>query len=139
MEPDLTVVEGVAPEDENIIFERLKAHNRARFGDSNRRELAIPLRNADGEIVGGLTGYTIRDWLYVAMLFVPEELRGRGIASRMLALAEDEARARFCIGAYIDTMNPDALRLYLKLGYREFGRLHGFSGDHFGTWLAKRF
>ncbi|MDE1158065.1 MAG: GNAT family N-acetyltransferase [Neorhizobium sp.] len=136
---DLTVTQGIAPDEEAIILERLKTYNLQSFGESGRRELSVPIYDDGGAITGGLVGYTGRGWLYVSMLYVPENLRGRGIASRMLSLAEDEARNRGCIGAYIDTMNPQALALYRKRGYREIGRLDHLAGGHLVTWLAKRF
>lgn len=139
MDIELKLTEGVAPEEEEIILNRLKAYNVATFGQSDRRELAVPLYDDGGKVIGGLTGYTGRGWLYVAMLYIPDALRGRGLAARMLDMAEAEARARGCIGAYIDTMNPQALRLYLKQGYREIGRLRDLPGGHSVTWLEKRF
>jgi GNAT superfamily N-acetyltransferase len=139
MGSELKVTEGIAPSEEAIILDRLKAFNLAAFGQSDRRELTIPLYGDEGEIRGGLVGYTGRGWLYVSMLYIPEELRGQGLASRMLAMAEDEARKRGCLGAYIDTMNPAALKLYLKLGYTKIGGLNALADGHVITWLAKRF
>jgi len=139
MDIELKLTEGVSPEDEDIILEHLKAYNVASFGQSDRRELAIPIYDDHGNLLGGLTGYTGRGWLYIGMLFVPEKMRGKGLAARMLDMAEQEARTRGCIGAYIDTMNPDALSVYFKQGYIEIGRLKGLAGGHNVTWLEKRF
>ncbi|WP_052182729.1 GNAT family N-acetyltransferase [Rhizobium sp. YS-1r] len=139
MDIELKLIEGVTPEDEEIILDRLKEYNVDTFGGSGRRELAVPLYNPDGNLVGGLTGYTGRGWLYISMLYIPEELRGRGLAGRMLEMAETEARSRGCVGAYIDTMNPRALKLYRKQGYSEIGSLNGLTGGHTVTWLEKRF
>ena len=38
-------------------------------------------------------------WLHVENLFVPAALRGRGLGTRILAMAEAEAQARGCVGA----------------------------------------
>lgn len=136
---ELKVTEGIAPQEEALILQKLRAFNIATFGESDRRELTIPLYDDEGTVSGGLVGYTGRGWLYISMLYIPENLRGQGLAGRMLAMAEDEARRRGCIGAYIDTMNPLALNLYQKLGYGEIGKLDALSGGHIVTWLAKRF
>lgn len=135
----LQLTEDIEPQDEAFILDRLKAYNVETFGQSDRRDLAIKLHAEDGALIGGLTGYTGRDWLYISMLFVPEEMRGRGLAARMLDMAETEARARDCIGAYIDTMNPQAARLYRRLGYAEIGSLRHLAGCHCITWFEKRF
>lgn len=136
---ELKVTEGIAPLEEDAILQKLRAFNIATFGESDRRELTIPLYDDGVEISGGLVGYTGRGWLYVSMLYIPEHLQGQGLATRMLEMAEDEARKRGCIGAYIDTMNPAGLSLYQKLGYAEIGKLDALSGGHVVTWLAKRF
>lgn len=139
MDIDLKLTEGMNADEEDFILERLMTHNAITFGPSNRRELAVPLHGEDGDLIGGLTGYTGRGWLYISMLYVPDELRGQGLAGRMLDMAEAEARARGSIGAYIDTMNPEALKLYRKQGYTEIGTLKGLEGGHSVTWLEKRF
>jgi ribosomal protein S18 acetylase RimI-like enzyme len=136
---ELKITQGIAPQEEALILQKLRAFNIEIFGESDRRDLSIPLYDAAGEIDGGLVGYTGRGWLYISMLYLPEHLRGQGLATRMLEMAEEEAQKRGCIGAYIDTMNPDALGLYRKLGYGEIGRLEALSGGHVVTWLAKRF
>ena len=64
-------------------------------------------------------------------VFVPAELRGRGIGRELSEAAEEMARVRghgqISIGASIE--NEGALRLYRRLGYRDAGlapkRVHG--------------
>jgi ribosomal protein S18 acetylase RimI-like enzyme len=135
----LKITKGITPDEDKQIFERLRDYNLEAFGQSNRRDLCIPLRDEHDAITGGLVGYTGRGWLYVSMLYIPGELRGQGLATRMLQMAEDEARNRQCTGAYIDTMNPAALGLYLKLGYEIIGKLDDLDGGHSVHWLQKRF
>lgn len=136
---DLVVSDVVTPEMEEAIRGPLVAYNNARFGESSKRDLGIYLRSETGEITGGLIGWTARDWLYVQLLFIPDENRGHGLAGRLLSMAENEARARGCVGAYLDTMNPDALQTYLKYGYRIIGKNGPMSGGQFITWLNKVF
>jgi GNAT superfamily N-acetyltransferase len=131
----LTVSDRLTPEEEKAVRDPLVAYNIARFGTSDRRDLAVLLRSDTGEIEGGLTGHTARGWLYVQLLFIPEHRR----AATLLTLAEEEARARGCIGAYLDTMNPDARRTYLKAGYVPLGELQHLTGGQSITWLCKRF
>lgn len=124
---------------EKAIREPLVAYNIARFGESDKRELNITIRDEDNTVTGGLVGHTARGWLYVQLLFVPETMRGQGTASKLLAMAEDEARKRGCVGAYIDTMNPDALRTYERCGFTKIGTLGPLSSGQSITWLEKRF
>jgi GNAT superfamily N-acetyltransferase len=136
---DLTVTDAITPEDEKAIEAPLVAYNIATFGKSDKRDLNIPLRNTEGAVEGGLVGYTARGWLYVRLLFIPEAARGQGLASRLLAMAEEEAKRRGCIGAYLDTMNPEALKTYQRCGYRLIGQHGPLTGDMRISWLSKRF
>lgn len=123
----------------DAILASIKAHNDAMLGPTDRKDVFIPITAEDGTVDGGLVGYTGRGWLYVELLAVPERLRGQGIAGKLLALAEEEARARGCVGAYIDTINPVACRAYERAGYSVFGRIESFAKDYDICWLIKRF
>ena len=89
-------------------------------------------------LVAGISGYTAWGWLYVQWLWVDEAQRGQGLAGRMLAAAEEEARVRGCHAAYIDTFNPVALKTYLRAGYAPFGVLENFPTGRTRTFLQKQ-
>jgi GNAT superfamily N-acetyltransferase len=122
-----------------VILAGIRAHNDTLLGPTDRRDLFIPLTDADGQTDGGLVGYTGRGWLFVELLLVPDRLRGRGMAVRLLEMAEQEARARGCIGAYIDTINPIARRAYERAGFQVFGRIENFASGLEICWLIKRY
>ena len=136
---DLVMSDVVTPDMEDAIRGPLVEYNTARFGESGKRDLSICLYSEDRTVAGGLIGWTARDWLYVQFLYIPEENRGHGLAGRLLTMAENEARARGCIGSYLDTMNPDALQTYLKYGYKIIGKNGPMSGGQFMHWLNKVF
>ncbi|OJU06388.1 MAG: GNAT family N-acetyltransferase [Rhizobium sp. 63-7] len=121
------------------IGDALTAFNTADVGPSGRQGLAVLLRDDNGAVVGGLAGFTAWTWLYVQWLFVPEALRGRGIAGQLLAAAESEARRRGCGGAWIDTFSETALAAYQRQGYAVFGALPGFPPGRTRWFLQKRF
>lgn len=111
--------------------------NESDVGPSGRRTLAVFARDDAGAIVAGLSGYTAWGWLYIQWLWVAEAARGRGLAPGLLAEAEAEAIARSCHGAWIDTFNPVALRVYEAAGYVPFGRLDDFPQGRARTFLRK--
>lgn len=128
----------VVPEvEKETIYSSLVAHNAVMLGASPATPLYIPLKTADGTVDGGLIGTTRRGWLNVDYLYVPERLRGQGVAAALLQMAEDEARRRGCKGAFIDTANPAARRVYERQGYEILGTLEGYTESHSITWMRK--
>jgi len=101
------------------------------------RPLTLLLRNAEGEVVGGLLGQTEWGWLLVKTLAVQERRRGRGYWTKLLAMAEAEARARGCHDVYLDTFSFQARPFYEKRGYTVFGVLEDFS-EHTRYFLRKK-
>lgn len=129
-----------SPEIRQAILTEIRAFNARLFKDERPgRDLAIALRDpGTNEIVGGLWGRTAGGWLVIELIFVPEALRGQGVASRLVAMAEAEALARDCHAAWLDTLNPEALRLYERLGYRRFGELKDYPRGGSRYFLEKR-
>ncbi|MBN9360632.1 MULTISPECIES: GNAT family N-acetyltransferase [unclassified Devosia] len=134
----VSVTETPTAEDLAVIGGRLTAFNEADVGPAERRLLAVVVRDEAGSIVAGVSGYTAWGWLYVQWLWVAEEQRGAGLAGRMLAAAETDAKARGCHGAYIDTFSPVALKTYQRAGYLPFGALEDFPPGRTRTFLQKR-
>lgn len=125
------------PDELARLGEALTAYNDADVGPSGRLPLAVFLRDAAGQVVGGISGYTAWGWLYIQWLWLAEGQRGQGAAARLLAAAEAEAGARGCQAAWIDTFNPVALRAYQKAGYTPFGALPDFPKGRSRTFLMK--
>lgn len=134
----LSVTGNPATADLELIGSHLSAFNETDVGPADRTALAVLVRNDAGELVAGVSGYTAWGWLYVQWLWVAEDQRGQGLAARMLAAAEAEARLRGCHGAYIDTFSPVALKTYERAGYAPFGKLDDFPKGRTRTFLQKR-
>ncbi|UJW87720.1 GNAT family N-acetyltransferase [Devosia sp. SL43] len=133
----ISVSDDPAPDDVARIGSALTDFNAADVGPAGRRPLAVFVHDAAGEMVAGISGYTAWGWLYVQWLWVSAEMRGQGLAGRMLAAAEAEARDRSCHGAYIDTFNPHGLHVYQKAGYAVFGALADFPPGRTRHFLSK--
>jgi GNAT superfamily N-acetyltransferase len=122
--PEIIVTDEPDPNDRDAIVKPLIAFNTDVFGPSAFRPLAVLLRDPEtGETTGGLWAKSSYDWLYVELLYVPEELRGRGVGGRLMQRAEDEALARGCAGVWLDTFGFQARAFYEKRGYVAFGEL----------------
>jgi GNAT superfamily N-acetyltransferase len=117
----------------------LRAFNVARIGEPGEELVHILLRDGSGAVVGGLLGHIRWRWLYVAKLWIDEAHRGGGHGRVLMAEAESLARARQCLGSYLDTFEYQARPFYEKLGYRVFGTLEGYPPGYRQYHLAKRF
>lgn len=117
-----------APDDRmrRAIVGPLLAYNDDQTGTSDFKPLAVMLADADGTSVGGLWGRTAYGWLFVELLLVPEPLRGRGLGRQLMQRAEQEAVARGCHGAWLDTFEFQARGFYERLGYDCFGELSDY-------------
>jgi GNAT superfamily N-acetyltransferase len=132
VEPD------AARADVETVRNGLRAFNVARIGAPDEVATQVFLRDADGQVVGGLLGEIRWRWLYVAKLWVADEQRGRGYGGDLLAAAEEFAREHDCIGVYLDTFEYQARPFYEKYGYELFGTLDGYPPGYRQYHLAKR-
>ena len=105
--------------DINEIHEMLREYNLSRREASANVPIGIFYEDEDGRKSAGLTGETFGNWLCIKFLFVSEPLRGKGIGSELLELAEREAKRRGCKYAFVDTFSFQAPAFYKKHGYRE--------------------
>ena len=142
VEADIRQVAAPSAADRAVILEPLGAFNNKQIGASapqTDRGLARLIENDGGEIVGGLWGDVYYDWAWLELLVVPEAGRGQGLGSRLLAMAEDEARALGCVGVWLDTFSFQARGFYERHGYEVFGTLDEFPAPHQQFFLRKQF
>jgi GNAT superfamily N-acetyltransferase len=102
------------------------------------RPLAVLLQDPAGADIGGLWGRTARGWLHMDTPFVPDALRGAGLGSRLVRMAEAEAERRGNRGAWLDTFSFQARGFYERLGYSVFGTLEDYPPGHRRHYLCKR-
>lgn len=133
------VVEEDVPDGRDTILQKLIDFNAQNAPPANFKLLGIFLKDADGKTIGGLWGRSAYEWLFIELLFVPEELRGQGVGTSLLRQAEEIARARGCTGVWLDTFEFQALPFYQKLGYSIFGELKDHPRGISQYWLQRRF
>ena len=90
-------------------------------GYQDYRPLAIFVRDSLGAIIAGLTAYTWGGTLRILVLWVHENWRKHGYGTQLLAAAEQEALARGCKQAVVDTHSFQAPQFYPQRGYTVCG------------------
>lgn len=126
MEYTLTLTDETDDLTRGRILDPLVKYNVSRAGPSNSRPLIITIRNTSNETVGGLWGDTGFQWLFTQFLAVPETLRGKGLGTRIMLMAEKEAIFRGCHSAWLDTFEFQARGFYERIGYECFGQLRDY-------------
>jgi GNAT superfamily N-acetyltransferase len=137
--PVLSVSDAPDAAAEAAIIGGLRAFNHAMLGTpSDIRPLQVVVRDpATREPLGGVSGHTLRGLLFVDFVFLPEALRGTGLAARMLGLAEAEAQRRGCSAAVLYTLNPKSAAFYARVGYRAFGTVEVAPPGRSRTYMSK--
>jgi GNAT superfamily N-acetyltransferase len=126
-----------APSLRERIIGALDNHARGAGHPFDVEELAIEAW--DGETwQGGLTARVTQRWMFIFLLAVAPEARGRRIGSRLMERAEEEARARNLLGLWLDTYSFQAPGFYAKQGFEEVGRIPDYPPGHARIFLAKR-
>lgn len=79
-------------------------------------------------LLGGVTGRTEFQRLFVSYLWIDTPWRGQGLATDALLRLEAAALDRGCLEALIETLNDSLAQWYQRNGYRLIAHLPGYCG-----------
>ena len=134
----LVVVDAPAMEDVLALEDRIDQFNVAATGADDGRYLTVILKRDDGTIYAGLHGHTWAGICEIKTLWIEESERGKGLGSRLLAAAEDEARRRGCRVIHLESFTFQAPEFYARHGFEPFARLEDLPAGHANVFLIKR-
>jgi GNAT superfamily N-acetyltransferase len=134
---NITVELEPATDTTRALFEGLFNSNVERAGDEKIERLCVVARDVNGSLIGGIYGEIYWGWLHVLALWVTPKLRRQRLGTQLLSRAEDEALAKGCRGAYLDTFTFQSVGLYTRAGYEIFGTLEHFPAEHSRHFLRK--
>jgi GNAT superfamily N-acetyltransferase len=124
MTPTVVLQDNPSAQCRAALMDLMLAYNESKTGPSGFAPFALVLNDpTTGDLIGGLWGRTVYDWMIVELLIVPERLRGHGLGTELLRRAEEVAVARGCIGVYLDSFDFQAPGFYRKHGYEEIAAL----------------
>jgi GNAT superfamily N-acetyltransferase len=125
------------PGDIELLETRIRREASAAMRLGDEVDLAIFVRE-EGDVVAGISGWTWGDCCELQSLWVRPSLRGRGLATKLLAAAETEAAARGCTQTVHFTYEFQAGTLYERNGYTLLGRVQDFPSGTDALWYYKR-
>src|ERR1700730_3366865 len=138
-ETTITLTDAPDDDERTVITDGLRAYNETQAGASDGRPLAILVRNPETKMVaGGLLGRTYLGLLTVERFFLPEDLRRNRLGSRILAMAEEEARRRGCTRAVLSTLHFQAPGFYLRQGWEVAARIECEPPGHTRFYMTKK-
>ena len=117
----------------------LTAFNLSATAATEEIGFSVQARTDDGALVGGVTGWI---WGYtsgMSMLWVADDYRHQGWASRLIAAAEVKALAHRCRRMFVSSFTFQAPDLYRRNGYTEIARVPGLLADGVeDVWFVKQ-
>jgi GNAT superfamily N-acetyltransferase len=135
----ITMTDAPGDDDQAVISDGLSAYNEAQAGHSDSRALAVLITDPETKkVVGGLLGRTSLGLLRVDRFFLPEDLRRGRLGSRILAMAEEEARVRGCTRAVLSTIHFQAPGFYQKQGWEVAARIECEPPGHTRFYMTKK-
>ena len=96
---------------------KIAEFNWANWEVSERKPLAIQIKDDNGNVIAGSSARTFGNWLLINTLWVDESLRGKQVGAKILIELERAAKARGCTLSMLDTLNFQAKPFYEKYGY----------------------
>ncbi len=110
-----------------LVSEGVFSYGRSLAKDGNAQPIACFAR-IEGTLVAGAIGRTEYNRLFIASLWVSEELRNQGLGTATLLNLESEAARLGCSSALLETLNDTTAKLYARLGYQTLAEIKGYVG-----------
>jgi GNAT superfamily N-acetyltransferase len=133
---DFEVEDQPDPLNIELLEVQIRGEASAAMGLGDELDLAIFVRDG-GTVVAGISGWTWGDCCELQNLWVAPDLRGRGLATQLIAAAEAEAVARGCCQTVHFTYEFQGRALYERNGYELVGRVKDFPSGTDALWYRK--
>jgi GNAT superfamily N-acetyltransferase len=121
----IILTESPAKEDLSIISQGIKSYNQKHLPDvvvfEPDTRFAVFAKNKKGKVVGGIRGNAYWNYCIIELLWLSEEVRGKGVGSQLMQQAEAFAKEKKFEYMRTETVSFQAKPFYEKLGYHVYG------------------
>ena len=115
----------------------MRAFNAAAVPGLQSHKIVAAIRDDSGKVVGGVIGRLSGDSVYMEIVYNDEVVRGTGLGTEMMRMAEAEAKRLGAREAWLYTMSFQAKPFYEKLGYTQFAELQWLRGKEARHFMRK--
>jgi GNAT superfamily N-acetyltransferase len=122
--------------DIDVIQKGINKFNNEKMGE-NEKEFCIYLRDESDVIHGGLFAVSYSESIHIILMWMEDELRGKGYGTKLIKAAEEEGIKRNCLYSCVDTFSFQAEGFYRKCGYQPIGIVHHALLNHSRIFLKK--
>jgi ribosomal protein S18 acetylase RimI-like enzyme len=133
----IEVIEDADDDVKRELISSVREFNAAVLGHADSKPLTVVARDAEGRLIGGVSGRTIHGHYLIEVVWVAESERSAGLGRELMNEAEKQARQRGCYGAQVDTTSFQAPGFYEKLGFRTIGTVEDFPPGHKRHFMQK--
>ena len=122
---------------EVFLADRIYEFNARTIDHFDGKSLGAAIRDAQGQIIAGISGYTWAGCCQITHLWVRAEQRGRGLGRKLLRGAEAEAMRRGCQVIRLSTHSFQSPGFYERLGYTRQAVVANHPVGHSDIFYAK--
>ncbi|BBN82351.1 N-acetyltransferase [Pseudoalteromonas sp. A25] len=101
-------------------------------------QCVITVQDENNKIIGGLQACVIWSYCILELLWLDDEIRGRGIGTKLMLQLEAFAKKHDLYQIRTETLDFQAKPFYEKLGYRVYGELENTPPGHISYFLVKQ-
>lgn len=126
---NIEIIGNITAEDEKYIDGKIDQFNLKAMHMVDSIEyfehISFMIKSEEGEIIAGIIGHKyFKEVVYVYVLWVKEEYRGKNLGSQLLEKLETESQYIGCKLVHLDTFGFQAPAFYEKKGYKLYGTLN---------------
>lgn len=126
------------PEQVQYLEDRLYEFNSSVTRITDGEWLAIFVRDDAGHIIAGIAGNSWGGCCEIRQFWVEALQRGRGLGTKLLDAAEQEARRRGCGHIFLMTFTFQAPSFYTRRGFETLATMDDYPRGHQNLLLRKR-